>query len=294
MILIQGIRVDTEDDSVLKVGNDSISTYHLANTEMCHLNSAFIQEEKIVSLQISDSNVALSHDGKDCFSSYVISILAYFENSQDGKCITSATPVLDSVSHDAQLSFGNDSISEPLNSLQNKVFTEHADHIIGIDNSSHTQEWLKIVNVSELSDIQVNAVHKMLLGENSNETDDKTDHNTEDEHLKQGIGLLKQCDFSPDSIKDLQYNDLILKPLIDYLEKGTLPKLQREARRLILRSADYIVINSLLYHRRNAKCRRTFDHKPKYQLVLPKILIKPVLEIFMTLLWDDTEVSRIQ
>jgi hypothetical protein len=47
-------------------------------------------------------------------------------------------------------------------------------------------------------------------------------------------------------IKDLQYNDLILKPLIDYLEKGALPKLQREARRLILRSADYIVINSLL------------------------------------------------
>jgi hypothetical protein len=105
-----GYTADTEDDSVLKVGNDSISTYHLVNTEMCHLNSVFIQEEKIVSLQISDLNVALSHDGKDCFSSYVISILAYFENSQDGRCITSATPVLDSVSHDAQLSFGNDSI----------------------------------------------------------------------------------------------------------------------------------------------------------------------------------------
>jgi hypothetical protein len=26
-----GYTVDTEDDSVLKVGNDSISTYHLAN-----------------------------------------------------------------------------------------------------------------------------------------------------------------------------------------------------------------------------------------------------------------------
>jgi hypothetical protein len=103
----------------------------------------------------------------------------------------------------------------------------------------------------------------MLLGESSNETDDKIDHNTEDEHLKQGIGLLKQCDFSPDSIKYLQYNDLILKPLIDCLEKGTLPKLQCEARRLILRSADDIVIKSLLYHRRNAKCSRTFDHKPK-------------------------------
>jgi len=49
VILIQGIRVDTEDDSVLKVG---ISTYHLANTEMCHLNSVFVQEEEIVSLQI--------------------------------------------------------------------------------------------------------------------------------------------------------------------------------------------------------------------------------------------------
>jgi hypothetical protein len=53
----------------------------------------------------------------------------------------------------------------------------------------------------------------MLLGESSNETDDKIDHNTEDEHLKQGIGLLKQCDFSPHSIKYLQYDDLILKPL---------------------------------------------------------------------------------
>jgi hypothetical protein len=61
-----GYTVDTEDDSVLKVGNDSISTYHLANTEMCHLNSAFIQEEKIVSLQISDLNVALLYDGKYC------------------------------------------------------------------------------------------------------------------------------------------------------------------------------------------------------------------------------------
>jgi hypothetical protein len=42
-----GNTADTEDDFVLKVG---ISTYHLANTEMCHLNSVFIQEEKIVSL----------------------------------------------------------------------------------------------------------------------------------------------------------------------------------------------------------------------------------------------------
>ena len=113
--------------------------------------------------------------------------------------------------------------------------------------------------------------------------------------MKQGIGLLKQCDFSPDSIKDLQYNDLILKPLIDYLEKGTLPKLQRESRRLILRFADYIVINSLLYHRRYAKCRRTFDHEPKYQLVSPKILIKPVLEIVHdSPMGGHGSVSRIQ
>jgi molybdate-binding protein len=49
-----------QDDSVLKVGNDSISTYHLANTEMCHLNSAFIQEEKIVSLQIFIFGIMIS------------------------------------------------------------------------------------------------------------------------------------------------------------------------------------------------------------------------------------------
>jgi hypothetical protein len=37
----------------------------------------------------------------------------------------------------------------------------------------------KSTNVSELSDIQVNTVHKMVSGESSNET--------EDEHLKQDI-----------------------------------------------------------------------------------------------------------
>jgi hypothetical protein len=35
------------------------------------------------------------------------------------------------------------------------------------------------------------------------------------------------------------------------------------------------------YHfQTKAAYHATFDHKPKYQLVLPKILIKPVLEIF--------------
>jgi hypothetical protein len=58
-----GYTADTEVDSVLKVENASISTYHLANTEMCHLNSAFIQEEKC-SRFIADLEIILLENGQ--------------------------------------------------------------------------------------------------------------------------------------------------------------------------------------------------------------------------------------
>ncbi|CAG2243081.1 unnamed protein product [Mytilus edulis] len=165
----------------------------------------------------------------------------------------------------------------------------------------HEREWLKFTNASNLNDISVNAVQKILLGEKSdneltNESQKDNDTSTEDdtsienkpvpivssddELVKRSIELFKRSDFSPDSVKELQRNDVNLRQIIDYLENQVLPHLQRDARRLILRSADYLLMNNLLFHNRNAKCKRTRDHKPKYQLALPKILIRPIMEIF--------------
>ena len=155
----------------------------------------------------------------------------------------------------------------------------------------HEREWLKFTNASNLNDISVNAVQKILLGEKSdneltNESQKNNDISTEDdtsienkpvpivssddELVKRSIELFKRSDFSPDSVKELQRNDVNLRQIIDYLENQVLPDLQRDARRLILRSADYLLMNNLLFHNRNAKCKRTRDHKPKYQLVYRK------------------------
>ncbi|CAG2242618.1 unnamed protein product [Mytilus edulis] len=165
----------------------------------------------------------------------------------------------------------------------------------------HEREWLKFTNASNLNDISVNAVQKILLGEKSdneltNESQKNNDISTEDdtsienkpvpivssdeELVKRSIELFKRSDFSPDSVKELQQNDVNLRQIINYLENGILPHLQRDARRLILRSADYSLMNNLLFHTRNAKCKRTSDHMPKYQLALPNILIRPTMEIF--------------
>ena len=120
------------------------------------------------------------------------------------------------------------------------------------------------------------------VDENSSNENEHSEHDnsSDDDLVRQSIELFKQSDFSPGSVKILQRKDNALIPIIDYLENGCLPALQREARCLIVRSSDYILTDSLLFHRRNSKCKRTRDFKPEYQLVLPKILIKLVLELF--------------
>ncbi|VDI15248.1 Hypothetical predicted protein [Mytilus galloprovincialis] len=176
-----------------------------------------------------------------------------------------------------------------LNNIDNIIKTQDEQLNDEIDCNSalnlHEREWLKFTNASNLNDISVNAVQKILLGEKSdneltNESQKDNDTSTEDdtsienkpvpivssddELVKRSIELFKRSDFSPDSVKELQRNDVNLRQIIDYLENQVLPHLQRDARRLILRSADYLLMNNLLFHNRNAKCKRTRDHKPKY------------------------------
>ncbi|CAC5402262.1 unnamed protein product [Mytilus coruscus] len=86
-------------------------------------------------------------------------------------------------------------------------------------------------------------------------------------------------DFKRENIKHLQRLDETLLPVILYLENGTLPKLQKEARRLLLKAPDYSMIDDLLFHSRVAKSKRT-QRMGEFQLVIPKQLIPKVLETY--------------
>jgi hypothetical protein len=60
----------------------------------------------------------------------------------------------------------------------------------------------------------------------------------------------------------LQLSDDTFKDIYMYLHDGTLPDMQKEARKIILQSSDYLLIDNLLFHSRVAKAKRTTDMNP--------------------------------
>ena len=89
----------------------------------------------------------------------------------------------------------------------------------------------------------------------------------------------ERIDFTRENIKHFQRRDETLLPIILYLENGTLPKLQKEARSLLLKVSDYSLIDDLLFHSRIAKSKRT-QRMGQFQLVIPKQLIPKIIETF--------------
>ena len=67
----------------------------------------------------------------------------------------------------------------------------------------------------------------------------------EDEVKK--VELFTKFHFSPLKTKELQRNDGQLHGLINYLETGVLPRSQKKARRILLESSDYALIDRLLW-----------------------------------------------
>ena len=92
------------------------------------------------------------------------------------------------------------------------------------------------------------------------------------------VELFTKFDFSPEKTKELQRLDTQLHGLINYLETSILPKSQKKARRILLESGDYTLIDELLWHSRVAKSKRT--HLDHYQLVLPDTMIKPLIQLY--------------
>lgn len=77
----------------------------------------------------------------------------------------------------------------------------------------------------------------------------------------------------------IQKADSTLRPIIEYLQNSTLPKSNREARRIILTSGDYMLVDDILLHTRIAKSKRTRD-LGHYQIALPQIMEKSIIQLF--------------
>lgn len=91
--------------------------------------------------------------------------------------------------------------------------------------------------------------------------------------------IFRVTDFSVEHIKTLQGKDSNCKPMIDYLDKGCLPLSQKAARKLILESSDFVLIDNLLFHSRVSKSKRS-NNMNHYQLVLPEPLIPTILHLY--------------
>ena len=55
--------------------------------------------------------------------------------------------------------------------------------------------------------------------------------------------MLTKFDYSADKTKELQRNDPELHRLITYLDSNILPRSQKQGRRILLESNDYVLID---------------------------------------------------
>ena len=86
-------------------------------------------------------------------------------------------------------------------------------------------------------------------------------------------------EFNCENVKRLQREDDTLIPLINYLEKGVLPKLQQDVRKVMLTSPDFCLNEGILFHSRNTKSKRT-QKMESFQLVIPQTLISKIIKIY--------------
>ncbi|CAC5426486.1 unnamed protein product [Mytilus coruscus] len=162
--------------------------------------------------------------------------------------------------------------------------------------SSQNEEPDKIVNQSTASDkIQDSNIvfeqstdvnETQVIYSSENETPNNSSENRDyvsgvdsdsNVNILTSIDIFREKGFSVDSTYELQRNDANCRPLIQYLERNKLPKLQREARRLLLLIPNFHLINGILFHTRNRKSVRSKTMN-NFQLV-PEISLKTIIEL---------------
>ena len=101
----------------------------------------------------------------------------------------------------------------------------------------------------------------------------------EDHGLADTQRIMDNLKFTRQQILELQQADSALSPLISYIQEGTLPRSQKDARKILLEATDYILQDGLLLHSRVAKSRRAKTLNP-FQIVLPESLWATVLKLY--------------
>ena len=148
----------------------------------------------------------------------------------------------------------------------NLSVSERADNFssqIELDRQHMSNNQDSVVSSSEQSDVNRNSCIN-------------TDFKTSSEAVS---AALQGFDMSAESIARCQSLDSDLRPFIDFLHNGTLPKSQKRARSVLLQQSDYALVNGVLFHSRIAKSKRT-KSLAHYQLALPKSLIPTVLKLY--------------
>lgn len=67
--------------------------------------------------------------------------------------------------------------------------------------------------------------------------------------------IYPNIEWSPEKVRDCQLKDDKIRPIIQYLENGSLPKEDQPARRIVLSSEAYIIENGVLYRILDTKAR---------------------------------------
>ena len=76
----------------------------------------------------------------------------------------------------------------------------------------------------------------------------------------------------------LQYDSKDLRPIIEWLKDGTLPDIDKEARRVILEAENYQIVNDVLYHLHFPRTKRLSEFTPVIQqLCVPAVLREELL-----------------
>jgi len=74
-------------------------------------------------------------------------------------------------------------------------------------------------------------------------------------------------------IETLQHESKDLRPILDWLEEGTLPESDKDARQIILQAENFQIVDGLLYHLYHPRIKRLNEIKPVIQqLCVPDVL----------------------
>ncbi|CAC5395633.1 unnamed protein product [Mytilus coruscus] len=110
-------------------------------------------------------------------------------------------------------------------------------------------------------------------------TETATSENNTQVKFTDSVEIFRHGDFIKDTFQKLQVRDPYFGPFISYFEQNKLPSSQKAARKLLLETPNYDMVDGLLFHTRTAKCKRT-KLFTSYQLALPEVAIKTVLRLY--------------